>query len=107
MPRDRLQDLLFMTQKSPQKPLPWYGLAMEHRGRGNREEALAAFEACLRADPGYVPAYFQGGMTLDELSRRKDAVAMLQKGVTVAQQKGDRHALGEMQSQLDLWEEGA
>jgi hypothetical protein len=41
------------------------------------------------------------------LSRRKDAVAMLQKGVTVAQQKGDRHALGEMQSQLDLWEEGA
>ena len=104
MARDRLQDLLSMTAKTPDKPLPWYGLAMEWRGRGEVSKALEAFEACLKADPDYVPAYFQAGMTLDEGKQRGDAVQMLQKGISVATRKGDGHAAAEMQSQLELWE---
>ncbi|MEW5852328.1 MAG: tetratricopeptide repeat protein [Myxococcota bacterium] len=105
MPVDRLADLIAMSQKTPHKPIVWYGLAMEHRSRGNRDDALAAFKKCLEVDPGYVPAYFQGGMTLDEQGKRDDAVAMLKQGVGVARQKGDKHAASEMQAQLEMWGE--
>lgn len=104
MPIDRLQGLLDMSVKTPAKPIVWYGLAMEYRSRKQFDDAMKAFERCISVDPGYVPAYFQGGMTLDEAGKRSDATAMLRKGIEVARQKGDNHAAGEMESQLELWE---
>jgi tetratricopeptide (TPR) repeat protein len=103
MPRDRLQDLLEMSRKTPHKPLVWYGLAMEYRSRGQRAESAAAFERCVAADQTYVPAYFQWGMTLDESHDRPGAIAMLKRGMEAARTKGDSHAASEMGSQLELW----
>jgi len=104
MPPDRLQGLLDMSKKTPTKAIVWYGLAMEYRSRKQFDDATAAFAQCLAVDPGYVPAYFQGGMTLDEAGKRPLAVAMLTTGIQVARQKGDGHAAGEMETQLELWE---
>jgi tetratricopeptide (TPR) repeat protein len=101
---DRLADLLAMSNKTPQKPLVWYGLAMEYRGRGRLHEAAEAFARCLEVDPTYVPAYFQCAMTLDEMSDRNRAIEMLRSGIDVARKKADTHALSEMTSQLELWD---
>ncbi len=105
MAKDRLADLLDLTRTSPTKALYWYALAMEHRGRAQLVEAQAAFAQCLKVDAGYVPAYFQFGVTLDEAGARARAVEMLKTGVGVARTKGDTHAAGEMASQLELWGE--
>ena len=56
-------------------------------------------------DPAFVPAWFQGGLTLDEAKRRPEAMVMLQAGIQVARKKGDNHAAAEMQGQLELWED--
>lgn len=103
MPRDRFQDLLEMSRKTPHKPLVWYGLAMEYRSRGQRAESAAAFGACVEADRAYVPAYFQWGLTLDESGDRTGAIRLLTQGIQVARSKGDTHAASEMESQLELW----
>ncbi|MBI5494643.1 MAG: tetratricopeptide repeat protein [Deltaproteobacteria bacterium] len=92
-----------MSEKTPHKPLVWYGLAMEYRARGQREDAARAFERCVEADPTYVPAYFMWGMTLEDAGQRDRAVAMLRRGITVAGTKGDTHAAGEMQGTLETW----
>jgi len=104
MPADRIQDLLAMSQKTPNKAILWYALGMEYRSRKQFDDAMKAFQQCTTVDPGYVPAYFQGGMTLDEAGKRPLAMEMLKTGIGVARQKGDLHAAGEMESQLELWE---
>lgn len=105
MPVDRLPELLALAERSPRKPLVWYGLAMEYRGRERFDDALQAFSRCLEVDPKYVPAFFQAGLTLEQCQRRPEAVAMLRRGIEAAAAKGDRHARGEMQEVLDTWGE--
>ena len=104
MPVDRLPGLIAMSRKTPDRAIVWYGLAMEYRSRKAFDDAMSAFNKTIEVDPAYVPAYFQGGMTLDEAGRRSEAVAMLKRGIEVARKKGDSHAAGEMEGQLELWE---
>ena len=103
---DRLQQLLAMRDKTPDKAIIWYGLAMEYRGRRSFPESLAAFARCRELEPGNVPAYFQAGLTLQEAGRTPEATAMLQEGIKVARQRGDHHAAQEMEGVLESWAEG-
>src|SRR5690606_7956172 len=58
---DRLAMLQRMVETRSDDPFPRYGLAMEHRGRGDVAAATATFEALLERFPNYVPAYLMFG----------------------------------------------
>lgn len=105
MPVDRLPELIALTRKTPNKPLVWYGLAMEYRSRSLWDEAIQAFTRCLEVDPGYVPALFQAGLTLEEAGKHPEAVAMLRRGVEAAEARSDKHAANEMRDILESWGE--
>jgi hypothetical protein len=96
----RLDELLAITAKS-KKPLPWYGLAMEYRGAGRLDLAVDTFHKVHALDPAYVAAYFMCGQVLAEQGRHDAARDELVRGIAVARQVGDTHAIGEMQSLLD------
>lgn len=96
----RLDDLRALTAKT-KKPLAWYGLAMEYRGLGMNDDAVATFKRVHELDAGYVAAYFMCAQLLAELGRDDDARAELAVGMAQARTAGDGHALGEMQALLD------
>jgi tetratricopeptide (TPR) repeat protein len=96
----RIEQLEKIAAKS-KKPLPWYGLAMEYRSAGDVDRALATFARVHELDARYVPAYFMCGQLLAEQGRDDEARAELTRGVAVAREVGDGHAIGEMQGLLD------
>jgi len=99
---ERLEELKRFVELMPGDPFPLYGLALEHRSEGNFPEAAKAFEQLMAQHPAYVPQYLMYGKLLaGELANRSKAREVLQLGIQKAQQAGNRHALGELMSELE------
>lgn len=97
---DRIATFRSFISKSPTDPFPRYGLAMEHKGRGELAEAWAVFEELLGKFPDYVPSYLMAGGTLVALDRKVEAADTYRKGIEVAQRRGDQHARRELEAAL-------
>jgi tetratricopeptide (TPR) repeat protein len=97
---DRIATFKSFIQRSPTDPFPRYGLAMEHKTRGDLAEAWAAFEDLLARFPDYVPAYLMAGGTLVALGRRDEAAGVYRRGLEAAAKKRDQHAHGELEAAL-------
>jgi tetratricopeptide (TPR) repeat protein len=97
---DRIATFRSFISKSPTDPFPRYGLAMEHKGRGELAEAWAVFEELLQKFPDYVATYLMAGGTLVALDRKADAADTYRKGIEVAQRRGDQHARRELEAAL-------
>jgi predicted Zn-dependent protease len=98
---DRIATFKSFITRSPVDPFPRYGLAMEHKTRGELAQAWAAFSELLDNFPDYVPTYLMAGGTLAGLGRKADAAAVYRRGVEAATRKGDLHARGELESALN------
>jgi len=98
---DRIATFKSFIARTPADPFPRYGLAMEHKGRGELAEAWAVFSELLEKFPDYVPTYLMAGGTLTALGRKDEAAAVYRRGVEVAARKGDPHARGELESALN------
>ncbi len=96
--RQRIQEML---AEDPTDPFLRYGLAMDHAGAGEHEEAARCFGDLLRDSPDYVAAYLQAAKVLRQLGRDDEARAVARTGVGAARKKGDEHAAGELESFLD------
>lgn len=97
---DRIAVFKSFIARSPADPFPRYGLAMEHKTRGELAEAWAAFSELIDGFPDYVPSYLMAGGTLAKLGRRDEAIEIYRRGIEVATRKGDSHARGELESAL-------
>jgi hypothetical protein len=73
---------------------------MEHKTRGELDLAWAAFQDLLSGFADYVPTYLMAGGTLAAMGRGSEAADIYRRGITVARQKGDSHAAGELESAL-------
>jgi tetratricopeptide (TPR) repeat protein len=103
----RLEYLLKLTSRQDAAevdPFAWYGLAMEYRGLERYDEAFATFERLRSCAPEYVPMYLMCGQMLEKLGRGTDARSWLRAGIEAARQKGDAHALSELESALEALE---
>jgi len=95
---DRVPFLEKMVESKPDDPFPRYGLAMEYKTRGMREEAEAAFQGLLAAFPDYVPAFLMYGNLLADSGSSASAREVYGRGMQVARAAGDDHALGELET---------
>jgi Tfp pilus assembly protein PilF len=98
---DRIATFKSFIARSPADPFPRYGLAMEHKTRGDLAEAWVVFSELLETFPDYVPTYLMAGGTLSGLGRKDEAAVVYRRGVEVATRKGDAHARGELESALN------
>ena len=96
----RLAVLEKMVQSGQADSFARYGLAMEYRREGRIDDALATFDALRATDPGYVPMYLMAGQMLADAARGAEARAWLEAGRDSAKEKGDAHALGEIETLL-------
>lgn len=97
---DRIATFKNFITRSPADPFPRYGLAMEHKGQGQLEDAWAVFAELLEKFPDYVPTYLMAGGTLVALGRRDEAADIYRRGIEVAGRRGDSHAKNELASAL-------
>ena len=93
---DRLANFRSFIARSPADPFPRYGLAMEHKTRGELAEAWTQFEDLIKA----FPTYLMAGGTLVALGKKDEAAAIYRQGVEVATKAGDQHARRELESAL-------
>jgi tetratricopeptide (TPR) repeat protein len=100
MSSKRLAVLEKMTSAGSEDPFAWYGLALEYKGLGRIDEALATFSKLRALDPGYLPQYLMCGAMLLDLGRHGEARDWLTEGATTARAKGDGHALSEIEDAL-------
>jgi predicted Zn-dependent protease len=97
----RLQMLEKMIASGSRDPFVRYARALELRGQGELETALAALEEVRALHPEYVPTFLMAGQIAIELERNDAARAWLSAGVQAAVAAGDEHARSELQSALD------
>jgi predicted Zn-dependent protease len=98
--KTRRQVLEEFVQKSPADAFSRYGLAMECMTTGDASAAIHNFNLLLAQHPDYIPAYLMYGQLLVRESRPEEAKQILATGVAAAEQKGDQHAVSEMEALL-------
>ncbi len=96
----RLDIIRKIVEQQPSDPFPRYGLAMELKKIGQKDEAESAFAELERRHPDYVAQYLMRANNLGDLGRAADVRAVLERGIIAAQKKQDGHALGELQQAL-------
>jgi tetratricopeptide (TPR) repeat protein len=101
-PNKRLAFLEKLTAEGSDDPMAWYGLAMEYRKLERWDEALQTFSTLRTRRPDYIAIYLMCGQMLDEAGRKEDAREWLLAGVEKAREKGDSHAVSELESALGL-----
>jgi predicted Zn-dependent protease len=97
----RLAMLESMTSGGKADAFAWYGLGMEYRREGRRDDAVRTFEHLRGQHPEYLPVYLMAGQTLVDAARIEDAREWLSAGIRLAEAQGNSHALGELESALD------
>jgi predicted Zn-dependent protease len=100
----RIEKLRAIAAKAPKDPFPHYGIAMELKNAGQKEEARAAFEEMEQKFPDYIPQYLMHAQLLVESGDGPRAAELLRRGIPIAQKVGNGHAAGEMQQLLQTLE---
>lgn len=73
-----------------------YGLGDAYSKDGNYEKAVKHLAHAVDHDPAYSAAWKAYGKALAELGRRDEAIAAYDRGIVVAEEKGDVQAAKEM-----------
>lgn len=99
--KSRLEQFKEFVEMDPTDTFSRYALAMEYMSISEFEESIQHFREVIRLDPDYSAAYFQAAIASQKAQKLEDARDLLQKGVVVAEKKGDWHARDEMKAALD------
>jgi tetratricopeptide (TPR) repeat protein len=98
-------DRIAMLQESlltrPDEPFVRYALAMEFANAGQRDKAWEQFDYLLSRHPNYVATYYQAGAFLARGNQFEEARQVLKRGVEVAREQGNNHALDELEAALN------
>jgi len=101
---ERLQKLTKMLEREPDDTFLIYGLALEHKKLGNRDEAIQLLDRVIALDPGYCYAYHQKGLTYESSGDTESAKSAYRAGIDAARKQGDTHAQGEIEAALSMIE---
>jgi tetratricopeptide (TPR) repeat protein len=97
---DRIDMLKGFIANNPKDPFPRYGLALELKNRGRLVEAADEFQTLMEQFPDYTAAYLHAGNVARERGERPNAGEIYRRGIGICQQRGDGHALGELEGAL-------
>ena len=97
---DRLTLLLQYLEEDPEDSFTRFAIAQEYRKRGDDAEALARYEQLVEDDPAYVGTWYHLGKLYEALDRMDDAKRTYERGIEVAQEQRDTHALAELRDAL-------
>jgi tetratricopeptide (TPR) repeat protein len=99
---DRIEKLKEFLRVNPRDCFVQHALALEYIKEGDDESARALFEQILINEPGYIGSYYHLAKLLERTGRLSSAIDWYEKGMSAANQAGDRHTYMELRG---AWEE--
>jgi tetratricopeptide (TPR) repeat protein len=93
---NRLQQLLQLSESSPNDAFLQFAIAKEYEGMNDPEQALAWYLKLKNTNPGYVGLYYHLGKLYESLDDTDNALEAYADGIEVAAKAGDQHALSEL-----------
>jgi Fe-S cluster biosynthesis and repair protein YggX len=99
----RIEQFKKMAREDPDNELGHFSLGKAYLEGGQPTDAIEPLKRVIELKPTMSKAYQLLGEAFDQAGRRKDALATLTKGVTVADQQGDRMPLSAMVQTLESW----
>jgi tetratricopeptide (TPR) repeat protein len=91
-----IDNLQAMLKRGQDSALLRYSLGGEYLKADDLEQALLHLAEAVRLDPGYSAAWKLYGKTLSALGRHAEAIEAFDRGIEVAESKGDIQAAKEM-----------
>lgn len=98
MSNNRLDQLFSFLETSPNDPFILYAIATEYAKQKQFDKALAYFQELVDKQPAYVGTYYHFGKLYEVMGKEDEAVDIYRKGMQVATQANDLHALAELQA---------
>ncbi|MCW5898370.1 MAG: hypothetical protein KIT10_03785 [Flavobacteriales bacterium] len=96
MSEERLEQLHAMLAEEPGDAFLRYAIALEHRRRGEMEQAIAGLESLLADDPAHIASYYQLALLLADADRITEAIAACEAGALRCIIAGERKARAEL-----------
>lgn len=96
MSTKRLEQLLTFLKATPNEPFIWFAIAKEYEGSNDLANALEYYKKLTVEAPNYVGTYYHLGKLYEQLQEDKEAFVTYKKGMEIAKQEGDQHALAEL-----------
>ena len=97
----RIEQIGEFLKASPNDSFLKHALALEYIKLGDDERARQLFEDLLTYEPGYVGSYYHLAKLFERLNENEKAIEWYEKGMLVAKEKGEQHALGELRGALE------
>lgn len=98
---ERIKQIQEFLKSSPHDSFLKHALALEYIKLGDDITAQKIFEELLHVEPGYVGSYYHLGKLLERLNENDKAIEWYEKGMLLAKEKGEQHALGELRGALE------
>ena len=98
---ERIKQIQEFLKSSPNDSFLKHALALEYIKLGDDTTAQKIFEDLLVHEPGYVGSYYHLGKLFERLNENEKAIEWYEKGMLVAKEKGEQHALGELRGALE------
>lgn len=98
MQNTRLEKLLEFFKNEPEDEFLKYALATEYLRLNDTGKALFYYEDLVSNHPRYVGTYYHLGKLYEALNRTDDAITVYEKGMLIAREVRDNHALSELKT---------
>ncbi len=89
MPDPKIEKFKKILQMDPNDETLWFGLGKAYMGDENWEEAIAAFESCVKVKPTYSAAILALAQCLKHHNQPDQCRATCAKGIEAATANGD------------------
>ncbi len=99
----RIQQFKQMAEADPNNELGHFSLGKAYVDAGRVEDAIAPLSRALQLNPALSKVYQLLGHAYDRLGKRPQAVETMTRGVTVADEQGDRMPRDAMADALRGW----
>lgn len=99
---ERIEKLKALLAQMPDDSFVQHALALEYVKLNRDDEAKALFETLLAKNEKYVGSYYHLAKLLERKGKVDEAMAVYEKGMMMAKETGDNHALNELRA---AWEE--
>lgn len=92
----RFNQILEFLKTSPDDPFLNFALAKEYEKNENWEAALEQYNILLKKNPRYIGTYYHYGNLCRSMGNKRQALDIFSKGILIATDMRDYHALGEL-----------
>ena len=98
---DRIEKLKEFMKVDPGDSFVQHALALEYVKNGQETEALQVFKQLLERDENYIGSYYHLAKLLLKTGQKEQALICYEKGMRMANLKGDQHAYNELMAAYD------